>query len=80
MQALHLCNGDQALLSAKEEEEYNILKEHVTFNLSADPLELKYPFCKDRSVLVNNWKEAKACQVSQERRQLRDGTHSQYME
>ncbi len=75
-----LCNGDSALLTVQEEEEYNILKGHVTFNDTAGHLEARYPFSKYPSILVNNWKEAKACQVNQEKRQLREGTHSQYME
>ena len=39
----------------------------------------KYPFKKDPAILVNNGMEAKSCQISQERRQLKNSTHSQYV-
>ena len=42
-------------------------------------LQAKYPFKKDPAILVNNGKEAKSCQISQERRQLKNSTHSQYV-
>ena len=76
----HICSSDKALLTAKEEEEYNILKEHVTFNATTGTLEAKYPFQKDSEVLIVNNKEAKACQISQEKRQIKNGTHAQYVE
>ena len=74
------CNGDSSAMTAKEEEEYNIMNDHMTYNDTEGHLEAKYPFSKDPSILVNNWKEAKACQVNQEKRQLREGTHEQYVE
>ena len=76
----HLCNGDSSNLTFQEEEEYNVMNDHVNFNDTTGRLEAKYPFSKDPSILVNNWKEAKACQVNQEKRQLREGTHGQYVE
>ena len=58
--------SETALLTAKEEDEYNILKEHITLNEASGHLQAKYPFKKDPGVLINNGKDAKACQVSQE--------------
>ena len=66
-----------AILTVGEEEEYNILREHVTFNESLGYLKAKYSFKNDPAILVDNGKEAKACQISQERRQLKNDTHSQ---
>ena len=39
----------------------------------------KIPFKKNPCILVNNDKEAKSCQISQERWQLKNITHSQYV-
>ena len=69
-----------SLLTAREEEEYNILKECFSYNETAGNLEAKYPISKGPSVLVNYLKETKTCQALQERRQLKGGTHSQYVE
>ena len=59
-----LCNSDSSAVTAKEEEEYNIMNDHVIYNDTEGHLEAKYPFSKDPSILVNNWKEAKASQFS----------------
>ena len=75
-----ICSSETAILTAEEEEEYNILKEHVTLNEATSQLQAKYPFKKDPGVLIDNGKEAKACQVIQERRQIKNSTHSQYVE
>ena len=42
-------------------------------------LQAKYPFKKDPAVLIDNSKEAKACQISQEKRQVHNKTHDQYI-
>merc|ERR1712002_849575 len=75
-----ICSIDTAILTADEEEEYNILKEHVTLNELSGHLQAKYPFKKDPAVLIDNSKEAKACQINQEKRQLKNNIHSQYVE
>ena len=75
-----ICSSDTAILTAAKEEEYNVIKEHVTFCKESGQLHAKYPFKKDPSILVDNGKEAKACQVSQEKRQLKNGTHQQYVD
>ena len=79
MAECHICSSDTAILTANEEEEYNILKEHVTLDELSGHLQAKYPFKKDPVILTDNSKEAKACQVSQEKRQLRNNIHSQYV-
>merc|ERR1712030_80592 len=71
---------ENIILSANEEQEYNILKEHVTFNELSGHLQAKYPFKEDPGVLINNSKEAKACQVNQEKRQIKNAIHSKYVE
>ena len=50
------------------------------FNKSSGYLQAKYPFKKDPAVLMDNGQEAKACQVSQEKRQVHNKTHDQYVE
>ena len=80
MSECHICSRETALLTAEEEEEYNILKVHVTLNEKSGHLWAKYPFKKDPAILVDNSKEAKSCQISQERRQLKNGTNSIYIE
>ena len=75
-----ICSSETALLTAQEVDEYNILKEHSTLNKASGHLLAKYPFKKDPGVLINNGKDAKACQVSQEQRQIRNKTHTQYVE
>merc|ERR1712240_452182 len=75
-----ICSSETAILTAAEEEEYNVLKEHVTFCKDSAQLKAKYPFKKDPGVLLDNGREAKACQISQERRQIKNGTHNQYVE
>ena len=74
-----MCSSETAILTAQEEEEYNILKDHMIFDHVSGHLTTKYPFKQDPEVLVDNSKEALACQQSQERRQLRNGTHAQYV-
>ena len=76
----HLYSSDRALLTAQEEEEYLKLKDHMVFNTVTGCLEAKYPFNADPSCLENNGRQAKACQVSQERWQLSNGSHSKYVE
>ena len=75
-----ICSSETAILTANEEEEYNILKEHVTLNELSGHLQAKYPFKKDPAILIDNGRDAKACQVSQERHQLKNNTHSEYVE
>ena len=72
-------SSERAKLTAAEEEEYNVLKEHVTFCKESGQLCAKYPFKKDPSIVRDNGREAKACQVFQERRQLKNVTHNQYV-
>ena len=43
-------------------------------------LQARYPFKKDPGVLIDNGKDAKACQITQERWQIKNKTHSQYTE
>ena len=80
MAEYRICSSKTAVLTAQEEEEYNILKEHVMLNQVSGHLQAKYPFKKDPGVLIDNGKDAKACQISQERRQVQNKTHDQYME
>ena len=75
-----ICSSETAILTAAEEEEYNVLKEHVTFCKESGQLHAKYPFKKDPGILLDNGREAKACQISQERRQIKNGTHDQYVD
>ena len=75
-----ICSSETALLTAQEEDKYNILKDHITLDQASGHLQAKYPFKKDPGVLINNGKDAKACQISQERRQIKNKTHSQYTE
>ena len=42
-------------------------------------LKAKYPFNKDPAVLIDNSKEAKACQISQEKHQVHNKSHNQYI-
>merc|ERR1711867_271465 len=79
MAKCRICSSDIAILTTDKEEEYNVLKEHVTLDELSGHLQAKYPFKKDPAILTDNSREAKACQVSQERRQLRDIIHSQYV-
>ena len=80
MAEYHICSSETALLTAQEEDDYNNLKEHITLNEVLGHLQSKYPFKKDPGLLVDNGKDAKVCQVSQERRQIRNKTHTQYVE
>ena len=50
------------------------------FCKESDQLHAKYLFKKDSGILIDNEREAKAYQISQERRQLKNGTHAQYVE
>ena len=52
----------------------------MIFDRNAGHLSAKYPFKVDPGVLINNGNEALACQKSQEKRQLKNGTHTQYVE
>ena len=74
-----ICSADRALLHAQEEQEYFILKDHMRYNIGSGKLEAQYPFSKDPDVLVDNSKEALDCQISQEKRQIRKGTHAMYI-
>ena len=80
MAECRICSSETAILTAEEEEEYNILKENVTLNEDSGYLQAKYPFKKDPAVLIDNGKDAKVCQISQEKCQLKNNTHSQYVE
>ena len=75
-----ICNNDSALISVQEEEEYSILKDHMIFDKSVGHLRANYPFKADPAILIDNGKEALACQKSQEKRQIKNNTHSQYQE
>ena len=75
-----ISSSDTAILTADKEEEYNILKEHVTLNELSGHLQAKYLFKKDPAILIDNSKKAKACPISQEKRQLKNNIHSQYVE
>ena len=57
-----------------------MIKEHVTFCKESGQLHAKYPFKKDPSILIDNGKEAKVCQVSQEKRQLKNSTNQRYVD
>ena len=74
MAECRICTSETDILTAQDEEEYDILKEHVMLN---DVLQAKYPFKKNSGVLIDNGKDAKACQISQERRQVHSRTHDQ---
>ena len=74
-----LCSADQALLSAKAEEEYKIMGDHCQFDVDKGVLVAKYPLCKDPAILKDNGFEALGCQKSQERRQLSNKTHDLYV-
>ena len=80
MAECHISSSETALLTTQEEDEYNILKEHVTLDQASGHLQAKYLFKKDPGVLNNNGKDSKACQISQECRQIRNKTHTQYIE
>ena len=80
MAECHICSSDTAILTADEEEEYNILKEQVTLDEISGHLQAKYPFKKDPVILTDNSKEAKVFQVSQEKLQLRNTIHSKYVD
>ena len=43
-------------------------------------LHARYPFKKDPGILIDNGKDAKSCQVTQECRQLMNQAHSQYID
>ena len=74
-----ICSSETAILTAAEEEEYKILKDCVIYNKSLGCLQAKYTFKKDPAVLIDNEKEAKTCQISQEILQIKNKTHSQYV-
>ena len=56
------------------------MKEHVTFSKESGHLHVKYPCKKDPGILIDNGREAMVCQISQEKRQIKNSTHSQYVE
>merc|ERR1712240_663575 len=64
MAEFHVCSSKTTLLTAQEEDEYNILKEHVTLDKALGYLQARYPFKKDLGVLINNGKDAKACEIN----------------
>ena len=72
MAECRICGSETAILTAQEE--------HITLNEASGHLQAKYPFKMDSAVLINNGKDAKACQVSQEQCQIRNKTHTQYVE
>ena len=63
-----------------QEEEYKSLKLHCQFDQDEGCLVAKYPFSHDPSILVDNGKNALACQERQEKRQLKTGTHAKYVD
>ena len=71
-----ICNNYSALICAQEEEEHPILKDHMIFDKSVGNLRAKYPFKADPAILIDNGKEALACQKSQEKRQIKNNTYS----
>ena len=75
MAKCRICSSKTAVLTAQEEEEYNILKEHITLNDVSGHLQANYLFKKDPAVPIDNGKEAKACQISQEKCQAHNKTH-----
>ena len=75
-----LCSSEKALLSASEQEEYCILKDHTVYDPIAGKLMAKNPFSQDPSVLTNNSLQALGAQKFQERRQLKNGTNKLYVE
>ena len=52
----------------------------MKYNSDSGKLEAKYPFSKDPDVLVDNSKEALGCQISHEKRQIRNAPHAMYIE
>ena len=62
MAECRICSSDNAILTADEEEEYNILNEHIIQDELSGHLQAKYPYKKDPVILIDNSKEAKACQ------------------
>jgi len=80
MAECRICSSKTAIITAQKEKEYNILKEHITLNDVSGHLQAKYPFKKDPAVLIHNVKEAKACQISQEKPQVHKKIHDQYIE
>ena len=78
MAECQICSSKTALLTAQEEDEYNILKEHSTMEKATGHLQARYPFKKDPGVLIDNGKDAKAFQITLKCRQIKNKTHSQY--
>ena len=66
-----ICSSETALITAAEEEEYNVLCDNVTLDKTAGQLQARYPLKNDPGVLIDNGKEA--------RHQLKNKTHSQYV-
>ena len=63
MAECQICSSETALLTVQEEDEYNILKEHVTMDQATGHLQARYPFKKDPGFMIDNGKDAKACQI-----------------
>ena len=57
-----LCTADQALLSAKADEEYKVMGDHCQFNQDKGVLVAKYLLCRDPAILKDNGSEALGCQ------------------
>ena len=67
-------------MTAFQEEEFKSLKLHCQFNQDEGCLVAKYTFSCDPSILVDNGKNALACQERQEKRQLKTGMHAKYVD
>ena len=49
-----LCSSEIALLSAREMEEYNVLRDHAEKDDTTGRLHVRYPFNTDLSCLIKN--------------------------
>ena len=66
-------------MPALQEEEQKCLKLHCQFDGDQESLIAKYPFSHNPSILVDNGHNALACQERQECKQLKSGTHANYV-
>ena len=64
---------------AQEEVEYIIIKDHCNFDPAVGALTVKYLWIVDPNMLQDNSAAALACQKKQEARQLKNGTHENYV-
>ena len=71
MAECRICSSKTVVLTAQEQEEYNILKDLVTLNDVSGHLQAKYSFKKDPGVPIDNGKDAKVCQINHKRWQIR---------